>query len=413
MLPAVSETTQKYLIYWLGAICTLAIYTILYRENRLYRLFEHFYIGLAVGFGLYINFKEVIYDVWWKAMMTESSGSIFAFDTPPHLPGIVLERDDKKEGKGCWKWDVGQAAEIRLREIVKEWGTPNYLKLWAKADRPVSGGRLTLIGTVAVPENGQRGTFSISFPMETDRWRLIRLELRAFDIRGSPFRPFEKIGKRNQLGEVTDLRLRANEALVQADATIFLDDLNHNIGYRWWWVFSGLFGLMFYTLFIPRLAWMSRLAMAIPLGLGSGYTFKAFVLELGPQIDASLKPLYGDIPLLRIVNNAIFLIVLLSVMTYFFFSIEHRHSAIRSPAQFGRWMLMVTFGIVFGNTVMGRFSLFISRADFLIREMQVPWDLPEWSRLLIVGHLLAAFLVLAYLSVLYERRKATVGGTEA
>ena len=40
---------QKILEIWIGVGCTLGIYSILYKENKIYRFFEHLYIGLASG----------------------------------------------------------------------------------------------------------------------------------------------------------------------------------------------------------------------------------------------------------------------------------------------------------------------------------------------------------------------------
>ena len=90
-------------------------------------------------------------------------------------------------------------------------------------------------------------------------------------------------------------------------------------------------------------------------------------------------------------------------MIYFFFSVEHRHPLIREPARLGRWLLMLTFGIVFGNTVMGRFSLFISRLDFLL--LQNPVEADRWEKLGMVVGLAVVLFLLAFLSVEYERRK--------
>jgi uncharacterized YccA/Bax inhibitor family protein len=128
-------------------------------------------------------------------------------------------------------------------------------------------------------------------------------------------------------------------------------------------------------------------------------------LEAGPQIYSSIKPVFG-VPFKTAVNNAIFVTVLLCVMTYFFFSIEHRNPAIRVPARLGRWLLMLTFGIVFGNTVMGRFSLFIGRLDFLILQNPLTISV-AWKALLVMAIAFALFF-LAYLSVRWERQKQGV-----
>jgi hypothetical protein len=67
---------------------------------------------------------------------------------------------------------------------------------------------------------------------------------------------------------------------------------------------------------------------------------------------------------------------------------------------------MLTFGIVFGNTVMGRFSLFIGRLDFLI--LQNPLTISVARKALLVMAIAFALFFLAYLSVRWERQKQGV-----
>ena len=73
---------------WCGAISTFAIYSMLYAENRFYRLFEHIFIGLAAGYGVYITWSEVLGPKWWNPMVGEGQwqwlfaavvGSMFYF----------------------------------------------------------------------------------------------------------------------------------------------------------------------------------------------------------------------------------------------------------------------------------------------------------------------------------------------
>jgi len=54
---------------WCGALCTFAIYSILYGENRFYRFFEHVFIGLASGFGVYLTWNQVLGPKWWDPMV--------------------------------------------------------------------------------------------------------------------------------------------------------------------------------------------------------------------------------------------------------------------------------------------------------------------------------------------------------
>ena len=57
----------------------------------------------------------------------------------------------------------------------------------------------------------------------------------------------------------------------------------------------------------------------------------------------------------------------LSVLTYFFFSVEHK-GAVGATARLGVWFLMITFGSAFGLTVMGRITLLAQRFEFLFKE---------------------------------------------
>lgn len=54
---------------WAGALSTFAIYSVLYAENRFYRLFEHIFIGLSAGYGVYITWSEVLRPKWWQPMV--------------------------------------------------------------------------------------------------------------------------------------------------------------------------------------------------------------------------------------------------------------------------------------------------------------------------------------------------------
>lgn len=54
---------------WVGALCTFAIYTVLYKENKFYRLFEHIFIGLGAGYGVYVTWTNILYPKWWKPMV--------------------------------------------------------------------------------------------------------------------------------------------------------------------------------------------------------------------------------------------------------------------------------------------------------------------------------------------------------
>ena len=51
-----------------GVIATAGLYSVLYRENKFYRFFEHLFLGLAAGWTIVALWKETLYDSWWLKM---------------------------------------------------------------------------------------------------------------------------------------------------------------------------------------------------------------------------------------------------------------------------------------------------------------------------------------------------------
>lgn len=66
-----SESTIATLVMVLGVACTLAIYSILYKENKVFRFFEHVYLGLAAGYTVATTWNDVLKPQWWEPMMKE------------------------------------------------------------------------------------------------------------------------------------------------------------------------------------------------------------------------------------------------------------------------------------------------------------------------------------------------------
>lgn len=194
---------------WVGAVCTLAIFSVLYRENRFFRLFEHIFIGVATGYGIFVAWRDGLESIWWKPMVEEG---------------------------------------------------------------------------------------------------------------------------------------------------------------RWYWIFAPLVASLYYTVYFKKYAWMSRFLIIILFALGAGAEFRAFATQIFPQITSSFLPILPGkgVTWTEAVSNLIFVVTLLSVMTYFFFSFRHESKAVQATAGLGRWLLMVAFGATFGSTVMARFSLFIERMQFLL-----------------------------------------------
>lgn len=111
-------------------------------------------------------------------------------------------------------------------------------------------------------------------------------------------------------------------------------------------------GVLLYARFIKSIAWVSRWSMSFMLGIGVGISvFGTLQSQLIAQSKAAMMPLNS-------LNNLIMFVGVLSVIFYFFFAMEQKGAA-REFSRVGRYVMMMTFGVAFGNVVMGRISLLL------------------------------------------------------
>ena len=141
---------------------------------------------------------------------------------------------------------------------------------------------------------------------------------------------------------------------------------------KWWLIIPAVLGVLLLSRFLPPISWLSRISFALILGISSGVAIprqiSSFILQ---QVQGTLKPLVvagtGGVAGMTLTNLNMLLILVgvVSVLFYFFFSVEHAGAA-RRVARVGIYFLMVSFGAAFGYTVMARMSLLIGRFDELI-----------------------------------------------
>ena len=131
-------------------------------------------------------------------------------------------------------------------------------------------------------------------------------------------------------------------------------------------------GLLYYTIYSPRLSWLAKIVIGLSLGASAGLAFKGFFAEMIPQLVSSWKPLLvvteAGIQWGESLSNSVFVVTLVSVMYYFFFSFRRESKVASSVATTGRWLMMVCFGAFFGSTVMARMALLVERLQFLLVE---------------------------------------------
>jgi hypothetical protein len=128
-----------------------------------------------------------------------------------------------------------------------------------------------------------------------------------------------------------------------------------------------LLGLMLYTRFFPKVAWVSRITFAFIVGYGAGLGVpRTIAISVFPQLEKIIAPLAENKGIsFNLFNDILIIIGVFSVLIYFLFSVEHK-GLVRGVSRLGIYFVMVAFGGAFGFTVMGRMSLFIGRTYDLI-----------------------------------------------
>jgi hypothetical protein len=153
----------------------------------------------------------------------------------------------------------------------------------------------------------------------------------------------------------------------------------------WWSLVPLGLGMLLLCRLSARLSWLGIFPLAFVVGTFSGLKFVQFIeSDLVAQVATMFDPLVvvkrdaaatpGAVAAVdwagsvgASVGAVLVLVGVLSVLAYFFFSLEHK-GALGRTAKVGVWYLMITFGASFGFTVMGRIALLAARFEFLFDD---------------------------------------------
>ncbi len=172
---------------------------------------------------------------------------------------------------------------------------------------------------------------------------------------------------------------------------------------EWSLLIPVLIGLLMLARYVPKLTWLSRYAFAFVVGVGSGLAIprviSSYILR---QVEDTVRPLlavtdaggfrftYNLFDPSSHLNAVVLLVGVVSVLFYFFFSIEHS-GPVHMAARTGILFLMVSFGAAFGYTVMARMSLLIGRLTDLIEFSEPQYGRPTLWLLLATIIILGAW----------------------
>ncbi len=131
-------------------------------------------------------------------------------------------------------------------------------------------------------------------------------------------------------------------------------------------------GALLFSRYSPKISWLSRYSMAYLVGVASAVTITGVV-------DAGIiSQVRGAIVPVKNFDSAFSLIANVAAISVFFFIVGSNgqkngkkgllQSIVTQSSVAGRFVLMVSFGAVFGTTIMARLGLFIPRLKFLFGD---------------------------------------------
>jgi len=129
------------------------------------------------------------------------------------------------------------------------------------------------------------------------------------------------------------------------------------------YIIPAILGIIMWSRFSKKYAWISRYSIAFYIGIGSGVSITVYLYTyLFKQLQATIaNPITFDLAGL---NMFLVVISVVSALVYFFFSMPHK-GLFGVVSRFGIYIIMIGFGAGFGLTVMGRVALLVQRVIFL------------------------------------------------
>lgn len=127
-------------------------------------------------------------------------------------------------------------------------------------------------------------------------------------------------------------------------------------------IIPAAIGLLYYCRYMnQKISWLYRYPMSIILGYNIGYSLaydpRPFLVQVRSTFESFAH-----------INNYIFLAIYATTVAYFVFTMGTKNKTIGGAQRFARYVMMVYFGVSFGNTVQGRFSLLLGRLLFLLQD---------------------------------------------
>ncbi len=145
------------LLSLISAICILAILSLLWKENRVYRIAEHLLIGLTVGFGFAATWFEYLKPNWWEPLLNSKSTGEFLFGFCALILGLCWYGMYFKKTEWLMRIALGIVSGAAAGQAIRNQFTQTMPVLTDSFRSPI----VISEGTVSVPESINNSIFLI------------------------------------------------------------------------------------------------------------------------------------------------------------------------------------------------------------------------------------------------------------
>lgn len=156
----------------------------------------------------------------------------------------------------------------------------------------------------------------------------------------------------------------------------FLPDTPTDAKADYLYVVPVVLGCLVFCRLVPKIAWLGRWPLAFVVGTTAGLKLILFLnADFIQQVRSTILPLVvfaanesgSRLDWKQSIQNIVMVVSVLSSVTYFYFSVEHK-GLVGRISRLGIWVLMISFGASFALTVMGRITLLTMRLQFLFDD---------------------------------------------
>jgi len=135
---------------------------------------------------------------------------------------------------------------------------------------------------------------------------------------------------------------------------------------EWWWWLAIIVGLMLYFRLSRQYGWVAKYPLGLQLGLGVGVASTAMLrAQIVDQVVYTVRDLFSAKTSMELFNAVVAFVALATVVSYFFFTREHK-GVLAGSAFVGRAFMMASIAVIWAGDYMWAMAIMAGVLTFLV-----------------------------------------------